>query len=64
MKIHRPHIGASQNNRTRNRVRKIVMRARTVINAVPAPASRPTLQTMKLGNKSPIVEKLNPPAVQ
>jgi len=46
----RPHIGARQNNRTRTRIRNVIMRAGPVIDRILAAASRPALKAVKLGD--------------
>ena len=52
MKIQRPHIGARQNNRPRNRIRNVVMLPRAVINAVLPAARGLAFQPVKLRDQA------------
>ena len=56
-------LGRRQHKRSGNRIRNIIVRARTVINAVLAAARSATLQPMQLRDQPAIVEKLNTEAI-
>ena len=51
MKIQLHLMMARQNNRPRNRIRNVIMRAGTVIDRILAAASRPALKAVKLGDE-------------
>ena len=47
-----------QNNRTRNRIRNVVMRAGPVIDQILAAARRPALKAVKLGDQAADIKQL------
>jgi hypothetical protein len=53
-----------QNNRARTRIRNVIMRAGPVIDRILAPASRPALKAVKLGDQAADIKQLTLAAVQ
>ena len=58
MKIQRLLTMGRQNNRTRNRIRNVIVRARAVIDRILAAARRPALKAVKLGDQAADIKQL------